>query len=307
MAEKSIITKKPLYFFLHIRKTGGTTLVRELSSAYGKGEAVALYRSPANGAKSRAEVIKYLNSFSKEEKEKFTVIAGHNVYYGLHELFPDREPRYIACFRQPVERTISSFNHRLRESPRVLEHFGQLINDHEILDLEKNLAEYAMFHNHTFKFLADRIFGTDYVDQKDEHYTDEQENQAILEKIKEILSHFYFLGITERSQDDFLFIADKLGVNRYPTKKNVSKKIFSLADNPAVKKDIEKYNLLDQEIYKYALNFNDNFKKNNSDFYLQVKKIKRKLILGSVICYIKKIFNPRWYGRKAKGIFYHYL
>lgn len=279
-------TKEPLYFFLHIPKTGGTTINQGLVSNHKDGEVIFLGKDLLGNKTSKDEIKKYLNSIPADKKKIIKVIAGHAVYYGLHEIFPEREPRYIACFRHPIALTISSYNYNLGLLKKNNFSFPgtskQELYDAKTLTFEEVLFKYGNSLNLTFKFLASRLFNDNYLDIKD-CFSNERENKMLLEKIKERLSHFYFLGITEKSQDDFLFIADKLGINKYMPKENISTKFFSLTDNLLIKKNIEEFNLLDQDLYDYALSVNNKYKQNNPDFYLNVKRINNKFILNLII------------------------
>ena len=42
------------------------------------------------------------------------VILGHASYYGIHDLFPEKTPRYIIFFRDPADRIVSAYNFEMR-------------------------------------------------------------------------------------------------------------------------------------------------------------------------------------------------
>ncbi|MFA6422666.1 MAG: hypothetical protein WCV92_04680 [Candidatus Buchananbacteria bacterium] len=295
MEKTDIITKKPLYFFLHIPKTGGTTINQGLVSNHKDGEVIFLGKDLLGNKTSKNEIKKYLNSIPADKKKIIKVITGHAVYYGLHEIFPEREPRYIACFRHPVTLTISSYNYNLGLLKKSNFNFPdastQELYDAKTLTFEEALFKYGNSLNSTFKFLVSRLFNDNYLNDEDCFFSNESENKILLKKIKERLSHFYFLGITEKSQDDFLFIADKLGITKYMPRENISTKFFSLTDNLLIKDNIQKFNLLDQNLYDYALSINNKYKQNNPDFNLSVKKMNKMFILNLVI----DMFNIKHY------------
>jgi hypothetical protein len=43
------------------------------------------------------------------------VIAGHWARYGVHELVPDREPRYFTVLREPAARIVSAYNFQMQQ------------------------------------------------------------------------------------------------------------------------------------------------------------------------------------------------
>ncbi|MDD2807214.1 MAG: sulfotransferase family 2 domain-containing protein [Patescibacteria group bacterium] len=293
--------KEPLYFFLHIPKTGGTTINQALASTYKNGEFIFLPSNILDEKASRKSIKNYLLNIPVAKKNLIKVIAGHDVYYGLHNIFPNREPRYIACFRHPVDLTISSYNYYLtitnKKDCNPTNIAKQPINDIKILNFQDVLTKYEELHNLTFKFLADRLLDNKrlnkHLNLKDVDYINTKNNDFILKKIKNILSHFYFLGITEKSQDDFLFIADKFGITKYMPKDNISTKFFNLSTNPTIKNAIEQYNLLDQNLYDYAVQVNNSYKKNNQNFNLRVKKINNMFTLGLIMDMFKITHYPQ--------------
>ncbi|GAI20235.1 unnamed protein product, partial [marine sediment metagenome] len=102
--------KEPLYIFLHVMKTGGTTIREHIVENFRKEEYLFLYLNKYPFLREKKDIKHYISSLTKKRRDKLKIIFGHRSYYGLHELFPDREVRYIAFLRNPIDRIISHYN-----------------------------------------------------------------------------------------------------------------------------------------------------------------------------------------------------
>ena len=95
---------------------------------------------------------------------------------------------------------------------------------------------------------------------------DYPENIVSLEKIKNILNKFYFIGLAEESED-FLFIYKKLGINKFFVNRNKTKKSYFNSNDLQIKQQIKSKMQFDARLYEYAFEINKYFKKNSKDFY----------------------------------------
>lgn len=102
--------QRPLIIFLHIPKTGGSSLKSVFKAAYGPRLRMLQVGEP----KSNLEALKRILS---EEPYKYDVIGGHFAGYGIHEL-TDRPVRYFAMIREPVSRVISQYYHIMRNKDK---------------------------------------------------------------------------------------------------------------------------------------------------------------------------------------------
>jgi len=275
--------KPPLYIFLHIPKTGGTTFGRHLIGGLKKGEAIGIYSWPGTlvSIKSLEELDKLINSWPAAAKDRLRVIHGHNIYLGIEKLFPDREIRYLTFFREPLSRAASHYNfYRQKfEAGARAKYYTDIVEGQKgVLSFEEAFLKNKILHNYTFKFLADFIFNTDSAEDPQADYSNEQANQKILAKIKAVLKKFYFIGLTENSEDDFLYFYYWLGVKKFFANQRRSKKFFDLSKiSPEFKNLWQSANWLDGELYKWAIKSNEDFKKSHPEFQRVVllMKIKR--------------------------------
>lgn len=92
--------------FLHVAKTGGTTLRESLKRAYGKEERAFVYEPDRlRGAISREQFA----DLPRSSRVRLRLVAGHYPY-GIHRDV-GRSCRYLTVLRDPVERVVSLYYH----------------------------------------------------------------------------------------------------------------------------------------------------------------------------------------------------
>ena len=91
--------KNSLLIFLHIPKTGGTTL----NSIFRKQFMRDKLFDHDNYQNKRMK----LEDLTEEEKKQIQAIAGH-YFYGIHHLF-NKRATYFTMLRNPIDRVISSY------------------------------------------------------------------------------------------------------------------------------------------------------------------------------------------------------
>ena len=92
--------------FLHLPRTGGTTLRDILDKQYP--DDVTLEN------KSLLDTDPNFNVDNKPEKDQFKLVKGH-VYFGIHEHI-NQKCTYFSMMRNPIERTISIYNYIKKRS-----------------------------------------------------------------------------------------------------------------------------------------------------------------------------------------------
>tara|TARA_R110002124_G_scaffold163261_1_gene330549 strand:+ start:9252 stop:10007 length:756 start_codon:yes stop_codon:yes gene_type:complete len=101
--------QNPLLIFMHLPKSGGTTVSAHLARHLTMDEDFIEFSN-------WGEVYRRKNCrtpFARRalaERQNARVLVGHNVNYGIHLLCPGREPRYLTSVREPAERCVSAFN-----------------------------------------------------------------------------------------------------------------------------------------------------------------------------------------------------
>ncbi|TMU87703.1 sulfotransferase family protein [Bacillus sp. BHET2] len=211
------MTKQPLTVFLHVPKTGGTTMNNIFRNQYSTGELFDHDRIDGKG--------KLIDTISPVEKEKIKAVSGH-YFYGFHQHF-SMDYTYFTLLREPVDRVLSSY-YFLRDFPGH-EHIRSLT-------LEEFVKTKHVAHNLQTAMISG-IGRTPKLDKALDH-----------------LSEFKVVGLTEKFDDSLFLLQKAYGWKHVQYKKqNITKKRPLKEDVPErIIKLIEKYNTLDMKLYLYG-------------------------------------------------------
>jgi Galactose-3-O-sulfotransferase len=103
----------PTVIFLHIGKTGGSTLQRILYRHFRPSDRVLVKTRPQiPGRPAREETLRAFASRPPQERARPRLIEGHLIY-GIHELVP-RPSTYITLLRDPIALSISQYRYVCR-------------------------------------------------------------------------------------------------------------------------------------------------------------------------------------------------
>src|SRR5438874_1730089 len=97
-------TRDEVLLFLHIPKTGGSTLSKILERQYPRAQTLTL----------DDQKIAQFKTLPVAERGRYCLVKGH-LHFGLHHFIP-RPSTYITLLREPVERVLS-FYHYARSTP----------------------------------------------------------------------------------------------------------------------------------------------------------------------------------------------
>ncbi len=217
--------------FLHIPKTGGSTLNKILRSQYSRSETVTLH----------APKVEEFRALSAARRGRYRLIQGH-LYFGLHRFIP-RASTYITFLRQPVERVLS-FYYYARSTP---DHYLYPLLAAERLDLKTLLAREL-----TVELCNDQtraIAGDEWADQQ------RVVTRTALERAQANLrSHFRIVGLQEQFDASLLLLRRAFGWSLpFYLKENVTKeKPTDKSLDAETRRLVEDANSLDLELYEYA-------------------------------------------------------
>ncbi|MBU8590359.1 sulfotransferase family 2 domain-containing protein [Priestia megaterium] len=211
--------EEKLIIFIHIPKTGGTTLNDIFKKLYAENE---IYdHIPVE------EMSNHFSRLKEEEKETLKAISGHH-FYGIHDLF-SKPYTYFTMMRNPIERVISLY-YFLKTYPGYYQENMRNMSFEDYLDWDPQAKNGQ----------TQQICGI--------------HSQISLEKAKENLKAFEVVGITEMFNESLLLLKNKLGWNDIAyTRKNVTKSRPLLREVPTeIIKKIKKNNQLDIELYEFT-------------------------------------------------------
>ena len=225
----------PTLIFLHILKTGGTTLNVILENYFPHKRSFATFPTRQHPEGSLAA----FRALSDQQKAQIDLLNGH-MGFGLHEELP-RTAVYITLLRDPVERVISRYN-QMRHNPQSHLHQEIVTNNMSVKDFVRWFAAEHYMDNLQTRMIAgnwdERGFGP---------CTDE-----MLATAKQNLqSHFIVAGLTERFDETYLLLKRHFGWPYVPyTRHNVG---HNRPEIDAETRDlIRQYNSYDMALYAFV-------------------------------------------------------
>jgi hypothetical protein len=304
-------SQEPLFIFVHLPKCGGTTINYHLRYRFKKEEFLYLSKNHGfyNLAKQNYEMLNdrkqiddYLSSLSPSQRDKIKIISGHAVYYGIHRFF-NKKPIYFTFLRDPFTRTASQYSQYrrglskkpaydafsdLQYSPNTKTIKKRIVKDGAVLEFkdwikEKRYQKKAVTQYFIrAKFLRKKC--KDSINRKD---------------IENFLKKFYFIGILENFDEDFLLLSRILKLKKFFGDQNVSRnkptKELDKDTLENIKKIFAKNNKEDFQLYLAAKEFNRQFKEKipNLQNIIQEQKIKRARMVPftNVMLFIERAFG----------------
>jgi hypothetical protein len=227
----TIATSREPLIFIHLYKTGGTTLNRIIEWEYRLSRTCSVEPTWWRWSYQR------ITRWSPERLARMDVFKGH-MPFGLHRLLPSAAS-YITVLREPVERAISDYYFARRFKP----------HPHHRAALRLTLEEYFLQkHEHNFQ---SRILAGPNSHELFPSVCD----TSIFEAARENLARqFVVVGLTERFDETLALLKVVLGwkVKRYRS--------FRVADNRIPKKQlapatldlIQERERFDIALYEYA-------------------------------------------------------
>ena len=219
-------------YFVHIRKTGGTTLLTILDNNFRRNEILRL--------REWAEI----ESKAPIDFSKYHLIRGH-FGYRLCRLLP-KKPVLMTMLRDPVDHVISNFNHQKREQKNEL--VKKVYTDKSLEDILTHPGEGLKYLNIQVRELANDRLG-------EEIYKEFKEKDA-LQIAKERLEEFAFIGLLERYQESLYLLAFTFGwvpIKSVKAKNTAPESNLKKAQvSDTMMKKILELTELDRQLYSYA-------------------------------------------------------
>lgn len=218
--------------FLHIGKTGGTTLRNVLEREY-PDEAIYEVDDDAVDA-----AIKRLEDLPPERKRGLRLVQGH-VGFGIHEALPQRV-QYVTMVRDPVRRILSHY-HYIRLNPQ--HHLHERVAG-EGMSLEE-FARGASPVEPTGVQVR-KLAGLDAGDPVGP--------DAVDAAISNLEDHFLHVGVTERFDESLLLLKDKISLSSASyARRNQTPKRPTKEDTPEGTLDVLREETQhEREVYEHA-------------------------------------------------------
>jgi hypothetical protein len=239
--------------FLHIPKTGGSTLRKIIDRQYPTNETLRCYYQKQGISLQSA--LEEMNGVPQERATQVNVILGH-VGYGIHEHLP-WTCSYFTILRDPVERFLSGYYHILRDSDHKFHAEVQGMTIKEFISKEELKVEAARVNAvNALDNLQTRLLSGEAVDRElsDNVPPYEPCTSAMLEQAKKNLEKCVAVGLSERFDDSLMLFRQRLGwSNAYYVRSNVG---WNRKPNERPSAEtircLEEYNQMDLELYSYA-------------------------------------------------------
>lgn len=223
------------YFFVHLQKTGGSSLKMQLRHLFGER---GVYPSPFDGDPINAVISpEHLLECYQSRGDEISVIAGH-LPLATTELLP-AEFKTFSLLREPVERTLSFLRHQIKTSETPSD-------DPEILYGDS--LRMRMTQNHMTKMMgldAQQTLSGGAI------LAEVEMNEALLQRACERLATLDVLGVQER-HDEFVDSLERTFGWDLGPRKSINR-TEEVPVSQAFKERIAQDNALDVALYEYAL------------------------------------------------------
>jgi hypothetical protein len=241
-----IMHTDPLYY-LHIPKTGGTSLISFLDDQFESEEICP------------AQLLPELFALPLESMERYRLFRGH-LWHGLNGYVGQRL-NYITMLRDPVQRTVSWYLHAMRD-PNAYRHRQMNDEGWSLLDFVQDpQTNWDLVNVQTLFLAADLDYAklsrdpVGYGQAAIKALAARRQDRALLDLAKERLESFAFFGITERMRDSLGLLAHALGFFpnfSVPRLNRSSNRSGNGALSAAEIEAIRELTPLDQELYTWA-------------------------------------------------------
>src|SRR5271156_5324119 len=217
--------------FVHLYKTGGTTLNRIIEWEYKLNRICSVEPTWWRWSYQR------ITRWSPARLARMDVFKGH-MPFGLHSLVP-RPANYVTVLREPVERAISDYYFARRFKPHI----------HHRAALRMTLEEYFL-EKHEHNLQSRILAGTN----SRELFPSVCDSATLAAAKENLARQFLVVGLTERFDETLALLKVVLGwkVKRYRSFRVADNRIPNQLGEPATLALIHEWERFDIALYSYA-------------------------------------------------------
>lgn len=280
------IPKHDVIIFLHIPKTGGTTLSRIIEHQY---DADAIQECWMQ----RPETVRQFLALTPEEKQRIRCLQGH-FPFGIHERLPGRAA-YITLLRKPVSLFASSYAYNVSHPE---DSYGWNIPQ-EALRSPETYIDYCITHEY-INYQTGLLGHSRISEIQDFAPRAAKASASSLEQAQQNISrHFAVVGLTHRYLESALLMkrrcewSGRLTVFRQRVTRSATKAVISRP----LRNKIEQYAHLDTQLLRFAeVRLDEAIEKEGPFFQKELAVLRRKQrILDALQTWGRRI--PRWLRR----------
>ena len=256
--------------FIHIPKTAGTTFHSILHNKY-------------RGAvffPNKKQKLTDIESLSDESLNKIEVFKGH-FHFGLHQKL-NKPVTHITFLREPIARTISSYNHLIRK----------LHNEPEKAFIKENYSLKELLTNGKVEYLDNCI--TRYLSGLKDLKFGEIDKSAYELALKNFDTYFDHFGICEKFDESLILLKNELNWSStfYNKVNTADKKSYISSFDKDTLDLLKQYNQYDIKLYKHALRkFETKINAYEKNFHKEVNRFKKQNLFLSPF---RKIIRYIW-------------
>ncbi|HDN79553.1 MAG TPA: hypothetical protein ENG33_03685 [Chloroflexi bacterium] len=266
--------------FVHIPKTGGTTLYHIIDQNYQRGSIYTLWKDGS---------IEDFKGLSDARKGEIRMLRGHQGY-GLHRFLPQPSV-YITVLREPIERVISYYHFIfIRRTPHHYCHNLVVSNDMSLKEFIESEAD-AMVDNAQTRLLSGMM------ETGHEFGFGKCPREALEAAKRNLRENFVVVGLTEEFDKTLILLKRALGWRKlFYARQNISFNRPRKEDLPQETLEaIIQANELDIELYRYARElFEERVRKEGPSFAEEVARFQRLNRQLSPFTHIYWELRKRW-------------